>query len=147
MWDIIRGLAADGTTLLLTTQYLEEADQLADRVAVVDAGTVIAEGTPDELKASVGGQRIEITLTAGADVQAAATAIRPYATGPVRADAETRRVEAPVSGGGGVTTRVVRALDAVGVEADSVGVRRPSLDDVFLALTGHQAAPGQAKAA
>jgi ABC-2 type transport system ATP-binding protein len=144
MWDIIRGLAAGGTTLLLTTQYLEEADQLADRVAVIDAGTVIAEGTPDELKADVGGQRIEITLAAGADVQAAAAAVRPYAAGPVRADAKTRRVEAPVPAGGGVTTRVVRALDAAGLEVDSVGVRRPSLDDVFLALTGHQAAPGQA---
>jgi ABC-2 type transport system ATP-binding protein len=143
MWDIIRGLAADGTTLLLTTQYLEEADQLADRVAVIDGGTVIAEGTPDELKADVGGQRIEITLPAGADVQAAAAAVRPYAAGPVRADAETRRVEAPVPADGGVTTRVVRALDTEGIEVDSVGVRRPSLDDVFLSLTGHQAAPGQ----
>jgi ABC-2 type transport system ATP-binding protein len=137
MWDIIRGLAAGGTTLLLTTQYLEEADQLADRVAVIDAGTVIAEGTPDELKADVGGQRIEITLAAGADVHAAAAAVRPFAAGPVRADAETRRVEAPVSAGGGVTTRVVRALDRAGLEVDSVGVHRPSLDDVFLALTGH----------
>ena len=143
MWDIIRGLAAEGTTLLLTTQYLEEADQLADRVAVIDAGTVIAEGTPDELKAGIGGQRIEITLAAGADVQAAAEAVRPYAAGPVRADAGALRVEAPVSARGGVTTRVVRALDAAGIEVDSVGVRRPSLDDVFLALTGHQTATGQ----
>jgi ABC-2 type transport system ATP-binding protein len=143
MWDIIRGLAADGTTLLLTTQYLEEADQLADRVAVIDAGTVIAEGTPDELKADIGGQRIEITLAAGADIQAAAVAVGPYAAGPVRTDAAALRVEAPVSAGGGVTTRVVRALDVAGVEVDSVGVRRPSLDDVFLALTGHQAANGQ----
>lgn len=146
MWDVIRGLAAEGTTLLLTTQYLEEADQLAGSVAVIDAGQVIAKGTPDELKAAVGGERIEVTLSPGSDAEAAAAAIRPYATGPVRADAGALRVEAPVSASGGVTTRVVRALDAAGIEADSVGVRRPSLDDVFLSLTGQTAAgqPGDA---
>jgi ABC-2 type transport system ATP-binding protein len=143
MWDIIRGLAAEGTTLLLTTQYLEEADQLADSIAVIDAGRAIANGTPDELKAAVGGERIEITLASGADAGAAAAAIRPYAAGPARADADARRVDAPVTAGGGVTTQVVRALDAAGIAVDRIGVRRPSLDDVFLSLTG-QAAGGPA---
>jgi ABC-2 type transport system ATP-binding protein len=143
MWDIIRGLAAEGTTLLLTTQYLEEADQLADRIAVIDAGKVIAEGTPDELKTAVGGEHIEVTLAAGADVEAAAAAIKPHAAGQVRTDAGALRVDAPVSAGGGVTTRVVRALDAAGIAVDRIGVRRPSLDDVFLSLTG-QAAGGPA---
>jgi ABC-2 type transport system ATP-binding protein len=143
MWDIIRGLAAEGTTLLLTTQYLEEADQLADRIAVIDAGKAIAEGTPDELKAAVGGEHIEVTLAAGADVEAAAEVIKPYAAGQVHADAGALRVDAPVSAGGGVTTRVVRALDAAGIAVDRIGVRRPSLDDVFLSLTG-QAAGGPA---
>jgi len=141
MWDIIRELAADGTTLLLTTQYLEEADQLAESIAVIDTGRVIAEGTPDELKAQVGGERIEVTLVEGSDVDKAASAIAPLASGPVHTDAAAWRIEAPVSAtGSGITTRVVRDLDAVGIEADRIGVRRPSLDDVFLALTGHQAA-------
>src|ERR1700678_4473553 len=96
-WDIVRGLAADGTTLLLTTQYLEEADQLASRIAVIDHGQVIAEGTPRELKASVGGERLEITLAAGADVEAAVTAVKPYATGSVLPAADQRRLAAPVT--------------------------------------------------
>jgi ABC-2 type transport system ATP-binding protein len=144
MWDIIRELAADGTTLLLTTQYLEEADQLADSIAVIDTGRVIAEGTPDELKAQVGGERIEVTLVPGSDVEKAAAAIAPHASGPARTDAGALRVEAPISASGsGITTRVVRTLDTVGIEVDRIGVRRPSLDDVFLALTGHQAASGK----
>jgi ABC-2 type transport system ATP-binding protein len=140
MWDIIRELAADGTTLLLTTQYLEEADQLAERVAVIDTGTVIAEGTPDELKEAVGGERVEVTLTPGADLDKAAAALTVYTAGPVRADAASRRLDAPITASGdGITTRIVRALDDVGIEVDRIGVRRPSLDDVFLNLTGHQA--------
>src|ERR1700742_4297444 len=137
MWDIIRELAADGTTLLLTTQYLEEADQLAQRVAVIDAGTVIAEGTPDQLKEAVGGERVEITLIPGADLDKAAAALTMYTAGPVRADAAARRLDAPITASGsGITTRIVRALDDVGIEVDRIGVRRPSLDDVFLNLTG-----------
>jgi ABC-2 type transport system ATP-binding protein len=140
MWDIIRELAADGTTLLLTTQYLEEADQLAERVAVIDTGLVIAEGTPDELKENVGGERVEIVLTPGADLDKAAAALTVYTAGPVRADAVARRLDAPVTASGaGLTTRIVRALDDVGIEVDRISVRRPSLDDVFLNLTGHQA--------
>ena len=143
MWEIIRELAADGTTLLLTTQYLEEADQLAERVAVIDAGTVIAAGTPDELKEAVGGEQVEVTLAPGTDVDKAAAALTLHTAGPVRADAAALRLDAPVSAsGGGITTRIVRALDDVGIEVDRIGVRRPSLDDVFLTLTGHQAGRG-----
>jgi ABC-2 type transport system ATP-binding protein len=139
LWDILRELAAEGTTLLLTTQYLEEADQLADRIAVIDAGRVIAEGTSDELKAAVGGERIEVTVTPGADMAAAAAAVSAHATGPVRTDPVLRKVQAPVSAAVGLTTGVVRSLDQAGVLVDSVTIHRPSLDDVFLSLTGHQA--------
>jgi ABC-2 type transport system ATP-binding protein len=139
LWDIIRELAAEGRTLLLTTQYLEEADQLADHIAVVDAGRVIAEGTSDQLKATIGGERIEVTLARGADVAAAAAAVREHATGPIRMDVERRKVEAPVSATAGMTTGVVRSLDPAGVAVDSVTVHRPSLNDVFLALTGSAA--------
>jgi ABC-2 type transport system ATP-binding protein len=145
LWDIIRELAADGRTLLLTTQYLEEADQLADRIAVIDAGRSIAEGTPDELKAAVGGERIEVTLARGADVAAAAAAVQPHATGPVRADPALLRLAAPVRATAGLTTRVVRALDQAGIAADSVSMHRPSLNDVFLSLTGHEAAAETAR--
>ena len=138
LWDIIRGLAAEGRTLLLTTQYLEEADQLADRVAVIDTGRVIAEGTTDELKTAVGGERIEVTLTPGADVAAAAAAVKAYATGPVRVNAELLKIEAPVSAAAGMTTDVVRSLDEARVRVNSITVHRPSLNDVFLSLTGHR---------
>jgi ABC-2 type transport system ATP-binding protein len=136
LWDIIRELAAEGRTLLLTTQYLEEADQLADHIAVVDTGRIIAEGTADQLKAAVGGERIEVALTSGADMAAASAAVQEHATGAVRVDAELLKVEAPVSATAGMTTSVVRSLDRAGVTVDSVTVHRPSLNDVFLALTG-----------
>src|ERR1700689_2003769 len=137
MWDIVRALAADGTTLLLTTQYLEEADQLARRVAVMDGGKVIAEGTPDELKASVGGEHLEIILAPGSDVEAAITALKPHAAGTIRPVEGTQRLSVPVAAAEGLTTRVVRALDAAGVQVNDVTIQRASLDDVFLALTGH----------
>jgi ABC-2 type transport system ATP-binding protein len=137
VWDMVRELAADGTTLLLTTQYLEEADQLAARVAVIDAGAVIAEGAPDELKSAVGGEHLEVMLAAGADTEAAITAVKPFATGAVVPDGEGRRLSIPVSASDGLTTRVVRALDDAGVQVNDVTIRRASLDDVFLSLTGH----------
>jgi daunorubicin resistance ABC transporter ATP-binding subunit len=136
-WDIIRDLAAEGTTLLLTTQYLEEADQLASRVAVIDDGAVIAEGTPDQLKSSVGGEHLEIVLAAGADVEAAIVSVKPYAAGSVRPLGEGRRLSVPVEAAEGLTTRVVRALDDAGVQVNDVTIQRASLDDVFLSLTGH----------
>jgi ABC-2 type transport system ATP-binding protein len=136
-WDIVRGLAAEGTTLLLTTQYLEEADQLAQRVAVIDGGRVIAEGTPDQLKASIGGAHLDVVLAAGSDLEAAIVAIKPYATGSVQPDHEGLRLSVPVAASEGLTTRVVRALDLAGVQVNDVTIQRASLDDVFLSLTGH----------
>ncbi len=139
MWDIIRQLVADGTTLLLTTQYLDEADQLADRVAVIDGGKVIAEGTPADLKASVGGQRLLITLADGSDATAAAAALRPFTTRPITPNEGDRLISAPVTATDGLATEVVRALDAAGVKVNDIAVRSASLDDVFLTLTGHKA--------
>ena len=136
-WEIVRELAAEGTTLLLTTQYLDEADQLADRLAVIDDGTVIAEGTPGQLKSSVGGEHLEIFLAAGSDVEAAIAAVRPYAKGSIRPDEDGLRLWVPVAAADGLTTRVVRALDNAGVQVNDVTMQRASLDDVFLSLTGH----------
>jgi daunorubicin resistance ABC transporter ATP-binding subunit len=141
LWEMIRELAGEGRTLLLTTQYLEEADQLADRIAVVDAGKAIAEGTADELKAMVGGERVEVTLTPGADLAAAAAAVRAHATGTVGVDTRQRKLTAPVSATAGMATALVRTLDRAGVGVDSLTVHRPSLNDVFLTLTGHEAEP------
>jgi ABC-2 type transport system ATP-binding protein len=137
MWEIVRGLAADGTTILLTTQYLEEADQLARRIAVIDGGKVIAEGTSDELKASLGGERLEVTLAAGQDSEAAMIALKDLAKGEITRDDTGRRLSVPVAAAEGLTTRVVRALDEAGVEVNDVTMTRASLDDVFFALTGH----------
>ena len=139
MWDIVRQLVVDGTTLLLTTQYLEEADVLASRVAVINGGRVIAEGTPGELKASVGGQRLLVTLAEGADASAAAAALRPFAAAPVRPNEGSRLIKASVTASDGLATEIVRALDAAGVKVNDIAVRGASLDDVFLTLTGHMA--------
>ena len=136
-WDIVRELAAEGTTLLLTTQYLEEADQLAGRVAVIDGGAVLAEGPPDQLKSSVGGERLEIALAAGADVEAAIVAVKPYATGSIQPGGDGRRLSVPVAAAEGLTTLIVRALDDAGIRVNDVTIQRASLDDVFLSLTGH----------
>jgi ABC-2 type transport system ATP-binding protein len=136
-WEIVRELAEEGTTLLLTTQYLEEADQLARRVAVIDDGAVIAEGPPEQLKSSVSGEHLEVALAAGADVEAAIIAVKPFATGGIQPDQRGRRLSVPVTAVEGLTTCVVRALDAAGVGVNDVTVRRASLDDVFLSLTGH----------
>jgi ABC-2 type transport system ATP-binding protein len=143
MWDIIGELVSGGTTLLLTTQYLDEADRLADRIAVVDAGRVIAEGTSSELKARVGGERLEMTVAQGDGLQDAARVLERYAHGDggVRVDAERRYVGATVAGGAGLLAAVVRDLDAAGVLVEELGLHRPTLDDVFLTLTGHAAEP------
>jgi ABC-2 type transport system ATP-binding protein len=139
VWEMVRELAADGTTLLLTTQYLEEADQLAARVAVIDSGAVIAEGTPDELKSGVGRQHLEVTLAPDADLEAAVIALKPFASGTIAPEGQPRRLSVPVSASDGLTTQVVRALDDAGVRVNDVTIRRASLDDVFLSLTGHAA--------
>ena len=134
MWDVIRSLVADGTTLLLTTQYLDEADELADRILVVDHGRAIAEGTAADLKRQVGGARLEVTLTEAHPE--AAQALEPFAAGPVAASADERHLRVPVNGHTGLATTVVRALDEAAITVEDVQVRPPSLDDVFLALTG-----------
>ena len=139
MWDIVRELVADGTTLLLTTQYLDEADQMAGRIAVIDGGKVIAEGTPAELKASVGGQRILLTIADGADRFAAAMALAPFSTRSISPNGSERLIEVPVAAADGLATEVLRALDAAGVAVSDISVRSASLDDVFLTLTGHAA--------
>ena len=119
MWEIIRELASAGTTLLLTTQYLDEADQLADQIAVIDAGQVIAAGTPDVLKAKVGDDRLTLVLAPGADLAAAAAAVTAYAAGPVSTVASgpadgSPQITAPVTGRDGITTEIVRSLDVSG---------------------------------
>jgi ABC-2 type transport system ATP-binding protein len=139
MWEIIRELVADGTTLLLTTQYLEEADQLADKIAVIDHGRVIAEGTGDELKTQVGGERLSITVGRESSLETAARTLRPYGDGEMHIDPENRTILVPTTNGARLLADVVRDLDAAGVRLDDLGVRRPTLDDVFLTLTGHAA--------
>ncbi|TFV57970.1 ATP-binding cassette domain-containing protein [Geodermatophilus sp. DF01-2] len=142
MWEFIADLADGGTTILLTTQYLEEADRLADRMVVIDRGRVIARGTADELKAQVGGQRLELTLRDAADVGEAAHRLRPLAIDEPRLDESTRRLSLPVSGGTDDLAEALRLLAGSGVEVLDVGLRRPDLDDVFLTLTGHAAEDG-----
>ncbi|MBB4713550.1 ATP-binding cassette domain-containing protein [Streptomyces luteogriseus] len=132
VWASVRSLVGGGTTVLLTTQYLEEADQLADRISVVDAGRVIAEGTADELKAETGGDRIDVTLRHAGQL-GAAVALLPL-TG-VSVDADRRLLSAPVTDRMEALSGVVRALQEAGIEAEDVALRRPTLDEVFLHLT------------
>ena len=144
MWDIIRDLATGGTTLLLTTQYLDEADRLASQIAVVDGGRMIAQGSPDELKDKAGQDRVSVTLAPGTDTAAAVAAVSAHAAGPVAVGAGDR-LTAQVPAYDGITTDLVRSLDLAGVRVTSIAVDRPSLDDVFLALTGHGVAEGAAQ--
>ena len=139
MWEILQELVSSGTTLLLTTQYLEEADLLADNIVVIDHGRVIAEGSADRLKSQVGGERLEITVSDEASVRTAAALLAPLGTGEPTVDEGHRSVIVPVSGGAAVLADALRRLDAEGVAVDDVGLRRPTLDDVFLSLTGHTA--------
>ncbi|WP_029430828.1 daunorubicin resistance protein DrrA family ABC transporter ATP-binding protein [Blastococcus sp. URHD0036] len=136
MWEFIADLADGGTTILLTTQYLEEADRLADSMVVIDRGRVIARGTGDELKAQVGGQRLELTVGREPDVMVVLDRLRPLAAGEAQVDDQTRRVSIPVSGGTDALAEALRRLEGSGVEVLDVGLRRPDLDDVFLTLTG-----------
>jgi ABC-2 type transport system ATP-binding protein len=141
MWEIIRSLVAGGTTLLLTTQYLDEADELADEIVVIDHGQVIAAGTAEELKGRIGGDVLEFTVPDRNQVSDAVTAIAPIGEGEPHVDKETGVVSVGVGGQGSeALIDAVRGLDGAGVVTQGLALRRPSLDDVFLALTGHAAA-------
>jgi ABC-2 type transport system ATP-binding protein len=139
LWDVIKDLVSGGTTLLLTTQYLEEADHLAHDIAVVDHGKVIARGTSDELKARTGGERIEVIVRARELMPEAGAVLTRYGVGELAVEDHTRKLTVPVSGGPRLLAEVIRELDTRGIELDDVGLRRPTLDDVFLSLTGHMA--------
>ena len=139
LWAVIRDLVGRGTTLLLTTQYLEEADHLADEILVIDRGHAIAQGTSDQLKDQVGGERIEVTVAEVADLLPAREMLDRHAVGDVQVDDHARHLTAPIAGGAATLTQALREMDTAGVGVRDVGLRRPTLDDVFLALTGHLA--------
>ncbi|MFE4170866.1 ATP-binding cassette domain-containing protein [Streptomyces sp. NPDC056909] len=142
LWGIIQELVAGGTTLLLTTQYLEEADHLAHDICVVDHGRVIARGTADQLKARTGGERVEVVVHERDRIDTARTVLAAFGKGgetTVTVDEHTRKLTVPVTGGAKLLAEVIRELDTRGVEIDDIGLRRPTLDDVFISLTGHAA--------
>ena len=136
MWGVIQRLVADGTTLLLTTQYLEEADVLADDIVVIDHGRAIARGTADQLKAQVGGERLELTVSDASRLDDVVRVVTPLGVAPAVTEAHRRSVTMPVTGGVKVLRQALDQLETEGLEVDDAGVRRPTLDDVFLTLTG-----------
>ncbi|HEY9372933.1 ATP-binding cassette domain-containing protein [Streptomyces sp.] len=144
LWEVIQELVAGGTTLLLTTQYLEEADHLAHDICVIDRGKVIARGTSDELKAQTGGERVEVVVHQPEQIDPARDVLARYGLAgighsEVGVEQHTRKLTVPVTGGAKLLAEVIRDLDTVGVEIDDIGLRRPTLDDVFISLTGHVA--------
>ncbi len=140
LWEVIKQLVSGGTTLLLTTQYLEEADHLAHDIAVVvDHGRVIARGTSDQLKARTGGERVEVVVHERDHIQIASDILLGFGKGDTTVEEHTRKLTVPVTGGAKLLAEVIRELDSRGIEIDDIGLRRPTLDDVFLSLTGHLA--------
>ncbi len=136
MWEVIRDLAAQGTTVLLTTQYLEEADHLAQLIVVIDQGRVIAQGTADDLKTQIGGERLELTVALSSDLNATLQVVRPYSSGEIQIDRERRHLAVPVTNGAQRLAAIVRDLDGAQIALDDLALRRPTLDDVFFSLTG-----------
>jgi ABC-2 type transport system ATP-binding protein len=136
MWDVIEQLKRDGATILLTTQYLEEADKLADRIAVIDHGKVIAEGTADELKAKVGKERLELVIDASSDFEKAKQVMN---SGAVQANSEERSISIPMEGDVHEIGRILDTMQQAGIKIESLSLHKPTLDDVFLQLTGHEA--------
>ncbi|MFJ4830343.1 ATP-binding cassette domain-containing protein [Streptomyces sp. NPDC088747] len=144
LWEVIKQLVSGGTTLLLTTQYLEEADHLAHDICVVDHGRVIARGTADQLKAQTGGERVEVVVHEREHIATASAILNKYSLrgvgkGETTVEDHTRKITTPVSGGAKLLAEVIRELDTHGIEIDDIGLRRPTLDDVFISLTGHAA--------
>jgi ABC-2 type transport system ATP-binding protein len=139
MWDVIGELVRGGVTLLLTTQYLEEADRLADAIVVVDRGTVIARGTADELKSEIGGETLDVVVAGDEQVAPAAEVLRAVGNGSPTVDDRARRLSVPVPAGASSLVEAVRRFDELGVKVLDIGLHRPTLDDVFLVLTGHTA--------
>jgi ABC-2 type transport system ATP-binding protein len=139
MWDLIEGLASGGTTVLMTTQYLEEADRLADDIVVIDHGRAIARGTALQLKQQVGGERLEVVIDNPRYLPEARRALEAIGEASAHVDEEAKRVSVPVASHDGVLTKAIRALDEAGVHVDDIGFRRPTLDAVFLSLTGRPA--------
>lgn len=136
MWDVISERVRAGSTLLLTTQYLEEADQLADEIVVIDHGRAIAHGTPEELKKQVGGEQLQVTLPGRTEAEIAQGILTQVCAGPATIDDQANIVQAPITRGAWALVEVVRRLDAAGIEPLDIGIHRASLDDVFLKLTG-----------
>ena len=136
LWDVIRNLVKDGTSLLLTTQYLEEADRLADWIAVIDHGKVIEQGSSADLKSRIGGDVLQIKLVDGGKLIEVAKSLTPLGTDKPKIDKEERTIKLPVPGPQ-IITEAVRILDGMKAEIEDLAIHRPTLDDVFLSLTGH----------